>query len=134
MQYLINMHIFGKQQNTLCTKSTICKPIMILSCLFNAGISCPRASRPMDGKMVPAEPFGQEAHLFTKELVLQREVDVEVEACDKGGNFIGWLFVDDKNLAVTLVEVCVRACACVCVCVRACVCVCVCVCQWLGLW
>ena len=36
---------------------------------------------------------------------MQREVDVEVENCDKGGNFIGWMFLDGRNLAVSLVEV-----------------------------
>jgi len=29
---------------------------------------------------------------------------VEVEATDKGGNFIGWLYVDGMNLSVALVE------------------------------
>ena len=28
-----------------------------------------------------------------------------MEACDKGGNFIGWLYSDGKNLSVALVEV-----------------------------
>lgn len=51
------------------------------------------------------EPFGNEALQFTKDLVLQREVEVEVESMDKAGNFIGWMFVDDKNLSVALVEV-----------------------------
>lgn len=32
------------------------------------------------------------------------QVEVEVEALDKGGNFIGWLFVDGMNLSVSLVE------------------------------
>ena len=30
---------------------------------------------------------------------------MEVEAIDKAGNFIGWLFVDNTNLSVALVEV-----------------------------
>ena len=30
---------------------------------------------------------------------------MEVEACDKGGNFIGWLYVEGKNLSVELVAV-----------------------------
>ena len=33
------------------------------------------------------------------------QVEVEVEAVDKGGNFLGWLFIDGKNLSLTLVEV-----------------------------
>ncbi|XP_067676667.1 staphylococcal nuclease domain-containing protein 1-like [Haliotis asinina] len=70
-----------------------------------SGISCPRGSRPLPGgQMAPAEPYGEDALSFTKELCLQREVEVEVEAIDKGGNFIGWLFVDGINLSVALVE------------------------------
>ena len=33
------------------------------------------------------------------------QVEVQVEAIDKAGNFIGWLFVDNTNLSVALVEV-----------------------------
>lgn len=29
---------------------------------------------------------------------------MEVEALDKGGNFIGWLFVDGVHLSISLVE------------------------------
>ena len=38
------------------------------------------------------------------------QVEIEVEACDKGGNFIGWLYSEGKNLSVALLEVriCVR--------------------------
>lgn len=74
------------------------------TCLINfilAGVSCPRAGR-QDGN--GGEPLGQEALQFTKELVMHREVEVEVEASDKGGNFIGWLYIEGKNLSVTLVE------------------------------
>uniref|UniRef100_A0A668A758 Staphylococcal nuclease and tudor domain containing 1 n=1 Tax=Myripristis murdjan TaxID=586833 RepID=A0A668A758_9TELE len=39
-----------------------------------AGIECPRGSRNVPGGMQVAEPFSDEAMLFTKELVLQREV------------------------------------------------------------
>ncbi|KAM8974619.1 staphylococcal nuclease domain-containing protein 1 isoform 2-T2 [Pelodytes ibericus] len=69
-----------------------------------AGIECPRGSRNMPSGVQEGEPFSEEAMLFTKELVLQREVEVEVEAMDKAGNFIGWLHVDGINLSVSLVE------------------------------
>ncbi|KAK7494857.1 hypothetical protein BaRGS_00013984, partial [Batillaria attramentaria] len=70
-----------------------------------SGIECPRGARQLPGgDTIAAEPYGEEALLFTKELCLQREVEVEVEAIDKGGNFIGWLFVDSTNLSVALVE------------------------------
>jgi len=32
-------------------------------------------------------------------------VEVEVESTDKGGNFVGWLYVDGKNLSLLLVQV-----------------------------
>ncbi|XP_064077337.1 staphylococcal nuclease domain-containing protein 1-like [Macrobrachium nipponense] len=72
-----------------------------------AGISCPRGARPAPGGvsgMIPAEPYGEEAYQLTKSLVLQREVEIEVDTMDKGGNFIGWLHVENKNLSVLLVE------------------------------
>ncbi|XP_036905168.1 staphylococcal nuclease domain-containing protein 1 [Sturnira hondurensis] len=69
-----------------------------------AGIECPRGARNLPGLVQEGEPFSEEATLFTKELVLQREVEVEVESMDKAGNFIGWLHVDSANLSVLLVE------------------------------
>ncbi|XP_077400198.1 staphylococcal nuclease domain-containing protein 1 isoform X2 [Vanacampus margaritifer] len=39
-----------------------------------AGIECPRSSRNTPGGMQAAEPFSDEAMLFTKELVMQREM------------------------------------------------------------
>ena len=73
--------------------------------LFFTGISCPRASRVFPGSApMEAEPFGDEAMAHIKDMVLQREVEIEVEAIDKGGNFIGWCFIDNTNLSVALVE------------------------------
>ncbi|XP_006146927.1 staphylococcal nuclease domain-containing protein 1 [Tupaia chinensis] len=69
-----------------------------------AGIECPRGARNLPGLVQEGEPFSEEAMLFTKELVLQREVEVEVESMDKAGNFIGWLHMDGANLSVLLVE------------------------------
>uniref|UniRef100_A0A452QP47 Staphylococcal nuclease domain-containing protein 1 n=1 Tax=Ursus americanus TaxID=9643 RepID=A0A452QP47_URSAM len=69
-----------------------------------AGIECPRGARNLPGLVQEGEPFSEEATLFTKELVLQREVEVEVESMDKAGNFIGWLHIDSANLSVLLVE------------------------------
>uniref|UniRef100_A0A3B4WF51 Staphylococcal nuclease domain-containing protein n=1 Tax=Seriola lalandi dorsalis TaxID=1841481 RepID=A0A3B4WF51_SERLL len=71
---------------------------------FLLSIECPRSSRNLPGGMQVAEPFSDEAMLFTKELVLQREVEVEVESMDKAGNFIGWLHIEGVNLSVALVE------------------------------
>ncbi|XP_016096139.1 staphylococcal nuclease domain-containing protein 1, partial [Sinocyclocheilus grahami] len=47
-----------------------------------AGIECPRGSRNMPSGMQVAEPYSEEATIFTKELVLQREVEVEVESME----------------------------------------------------
>jgi staphylococcal nuclease domain-containing protein 1 len=71
-----------------------------------AGISCPRAGRAavQGGLPVEGEPFGEEALAFTKDLCHQREVEIEVDSIDKAGNFIGFLWVDNKNLSVCLVE------------------------------
>ncbi|KAM4874973.1 staphylococcal nuclease domain-containing protein 1 [Thomomys bottae] len=69
-----------------------------------AGIECPRGARNLPGLVQEGEPFSEEATLFTKELVLQREVEVEVESMDKAGNFIGWLHMEGANLSVLLVE------------------------------
>ncbi|XP_070535997.1 staphylococcal nuclease domain-containing protein 1-like [Ptychodera flava] len=69
-----------------------------------AGISCPRMARTGPGGPGESEPYSEEALQYTKELCLQREVEVEVEAIDKAGNFIGWLFVDGVNLSVALVD------------------------------
>ncbi|XP_062929037.1 staphylococcal nuclease domain-containing protein 1 [Mobula hypostoma] len=69
-----------------------------------AGIECPRGSRNTPAGIQEGEPFSDDATQFTKELVLQREVEVEVESMDKAGNFIGWLHIDGVNLSVALVE------------------------------
>lgn len=41
---------------------------------------------------------------FTKERCLQREVSIQVDTHDKAGNFIGWLWVDNVNMSVALVN------------------------------
>jgi len=77
-----------------------------LATFLLSGISCPRAARPsIKGQpATPAEPFGDEALEFVKDQIMQREVEIEVESCDKAGNFIGYLFVEDKNMSVELVK------------------------------
>jgi len=70
-----------------------------------SGINCPRGARVLpSGTTTESEPFGEEATTFVKEMILQREVEIEVESMDKGGNFIGWLFFDNTNVSVALVE------------------------------
>ncbi|XP_033101620.1 staphylococcal nuclease domain-containing protein 1-like [Anneissia japonica] len=69
-----------------------------------AGITCPRRARTGPGGPGESELYAEEALQYTKELCLQREVEVEVENVDKAGNFIGWLFVEGQNHSVKLVE------------------------------
>jgi staphylococcal nuclease domain-containing protein 1 len=72
-----------------------------------SGIQCPRATRKDNatGAVINAgDPFGDAAMLFTKENVMQRDVEVTVESMDRAGNFIGWLTRDGMNMSVALVE------------------------------
>lgn len=52
-----------------------------------------------------SETPGDEALLFVKEQILQHEVDIEVDTLDRGGNFVGWLFFGEINMAVALTKV-----------------------------
>jgi hypothetical protein len=40
--------------------------------------------------MMEGEPFGEEALAFTKERVLQRDVEIKVDNVDKAGSMIGY--------------------------------------------
>ncbi|XP_014242124.1 staphylococcal nuclease domain-containing protein 1 [Cimex lectularius] len=44
------------------------------------------------------------ATAFTREKCMQRDVEIQIESTDRNGNFIGWLWVDNVNLSVALVE------------------------------
>lgn len=58
------------------------------------GINCPKSGRTGPGGVTtPSEPFAEEATTFTRHMVLQHEVEIEIEGLDKMGNFIGYLFV-----------------------------------------
>jgi len=50
------------------------------------------------------EPFAEEALRFVKEQVHLRDVEIEVIAQDKGGNFIGTIWVNKQNLSSLLLE------------------------------
>ncbi|KAI9334235.1 hypothetical protein DFJ73DRAFT_853383 [Zopfochytrium polystomum] len=73
--------------------------------LVLAGLRTPRAGRLASEQ---PEPFGQEALDFVKRRFLQRDVEFQVEACDKTGGFIGSLFLivggRRENVAITLLE------------------------------
>ncbi|KAI4470620.1 ebna2 binding protein [Holotrichia oblita] len=77
-----------------------------LSTFLLGGITCPRGARPAIGTIpaAEAEPYGEEALAYTKDRCMQREVTVQIESVDKAGNFIGYLWVDNVNLSVALVD------------------------------
>merc|ERR1712179_376051 len=56
------------------------------------------------GVFQEGDPFGNEATTFIKEQIMQKEVEIEVETIDKGGNFIGWCFDGINNISVQLLE------------------------------
>jgi len=54
--------------------------------------------------VVKGDAYGDECLLHVKEMVMQREVEIEVESMDKAGNFIGYMWVDNNNMSVHLVQ------------------------------
>ncbi|KAF1958053.1 hypothetical protein CC80DRAFT_443232 [Byssothecium circinans] len=66
-----------------------------------SGIRAPKSARNPTDK---GEPFGQEAHDFANKRCQQRDVEIDVEDCDKVGGFIGTLYINRENFAKTLVE------------------------------
>ncbi|XP_018333811.1 staphylococcal nuclease domain-containing protein 1 [Agrilus planipennis] len=87
------LRLFIPKEHCLCT-------------FLLGGVNCPRAARPAMGNApaTEAEPYGEEALAFTKEKCLQREVSIQVDTVDKAGSFIGWLWIENTNLSVALVE------------------------------
>ncbi|XP_063980278.1 staphylococcal nuclease domain-containing protein 1 [Diachasmimorpha longicaudata] len=71
-----------------------------------AGVKAPRRSRPKQGGgIIEGEKYGEEAYNFMKDQTFQKDVEIMVESMEsKGSGFIGWLFVDGVNVAVSLVE------------------------------
>ena len=67
-------------------------------------LSCVRAPRSARNATEKSEPFGQEAHDFANRRCLQRDVEIDVEATDKVGGFIGTLYVNRENFAKLLLE------------------------------
>lgn len=69
--------------------------------LVLSGIRAPRSARNDQDK---GEPYGKEAHEFASKRCQQRDVEIDVEDCDKVGGFIGTLYINRENFAKTLVE------------------------------
>lgn len=80
------------------------------SCLVSfllGGISCPRSSRAntATGPAQEGDPYGDDALAYSRDRVLHRDVSVRIESTDKAGAaVIGWLFIGNTNLSVSLVE------------------------------
>lgn len=65
-----------------------------------SGIRAPRTARNATEK---SESYGAEAHEFATRKTLQRDAEMEVEATDKSGGFIGALYLSKTdNFAVML--------------------------------
>ncbi|CAE6420718.1 unnamed protein product [Rhizoctonia solani] len=68
--------------------------------LVLSGIRAPRTARNASEK---SEPYGPEALEFATRKYLQRDAEIEIEAIDKTGGFIGALYLNKtENAAVTL--------------------------------
>lgn len=52
----------------------------------------------------PSLSIGNQALHLTRENLLQHDVEIEVDACDKGGNFIGALYIKKEFFGVDLVR------------------------------
>jgi len=78
------------------------------TCIFTfllGGINCVRSTRTMpSGDVQKGDAHGDECLQHVKEMIMQREVEIEVESMDKAGNFIGYLWENGNNLNVHLVQ------------------------------
>ncbi|UJR21995.1 hypothetical protein I4U23_025063 [Adineta vaga] len=76
--------------------------------LLLSSINCPRFERcstvDHNSQKKDNEPFGAEALAFSEENFLQRNVYVDIQGIDRGGNFIGRLLTEEKR-SVTLMLV-----------------------------
>ncbi|KAF8503095.1 hypothetical protein JB92DRAFT_3084279 [Gautieria morchelliformis] len=74
--------------------------------LVLAGIRAPRAGRgERERSEIKPEPYGVEATEFASRRYMQRDVEVEFEATDKSGGFIGTMYLNKtENAAITLVK------------------------------
>ncbi|GAA5853221.1 hypothetical protein JCM3766R1_000199 [Sporobolomyces carnicolor] len=65
-----------------------------------SNIRAPRTARNANEK---SEPYGPEAALWSNRKLLQREVELSVEATDKSGGFIGRMSINGQDVALSLV-------------------------------
>ena len=101
MDALVEFVSSGSRFRLYIPKETCCITFLL------TGIDCPRLGRPAmnNNAATPSEEYAEDAFLLSKSLTLQREVRVEVEGVDKGGNFLGQMTTEDGvNVSVSLVE------------------------------
>lgn len=59
-----------------------------------SGVRCPSRG----------EPYSEEAIALMRRKILQRDVEIEVETCDRTGTFLGSLWESKTNMAIALLE------------------------------
>ena len=89
-------HVVNGARFKLLIPKEYCVVSFVLS-----GVRCPQPPRGADS---PGEEFGIDALNFTRDRCLQHDVEVVVETQDRGGSFIGSLYVGGKNLSTMLLK------------------------------
>lgn len=66
---------------------------------FVAGIKCPSPQRfnPSGESVKDGEPYGEESKIYARKKLMQRDVLIEVEDMDRGGNAFGKLYIEEKS-------------------------------------
>ncbi|ORX49885.1 hypothetical protein DM01DRAFT_1308746 [Hesseltinella vesiculosa] len=95
-QHAVVEHVANGSRLFLWVPKENCRLSFVL-----AGVRAPRVGRSTNDK---SEPFGPEALAHAQDLCLQHDVEIEIDNVDKTGAFIGNVFVNDKNLAIELLE------------------------------
>jgi staphylococcal nuclease domain-containing protein 1 len=79
-----------------------------------AGIRCPNPNPPSNAAEAKSNPevarkvelaqIGSKAAEFIRDMVVQRDIDLEIEGVDRGDNYIGSALYGNNNLALSLLE------------------------------
>ena len=89
-------HVINGARFKLLIPREYCVVSFVLS-----GVRCPQPPR---GPESPGEEFGIDALNFTRDNCLQHDVEICVETQDRGGSFIGSMYVNGKNLSTMLLK------------------------------
>ena len=89
-------HVVNGARFKLLIPKEYCVVSFVLS-----GVRCPQPPR---GAESPGEEFGVDALNFTRDNCLQHNVEILVETQDRGGSFIGSLYVNGRNLSSLLLK------------------------------